>query len=60
MLTALLGGHVDVATMSVSESKEQHLAGEINMIAVSSEERIEGLEEVSTWQEQGVDMVFPH
>ncbi|UJL47663.1 tripartite tricarboxylate transporter substrate binding protein [Virgibacillus sp. NKC19-16] len=60
VLTALLGGHVDVATMSVSESKEQHLAGEINMIAVSSEERIEGLEEVSTWQEQGVDMVFPH
>ncbi|GAB3055116.1 tripartite tricarboxylate transporter substrate binding protein [Virgibacillus ainsalahensis] len=60
VLTALLGGHVDVATMSVSESKEQHLAGELNIIAVSSEERIEGLDEVSTWQEQGVDMVFPH
>ncbi|WP_040982506.1 tripartite tricarboxylate transporter substrate binding protein [Oceanobacillus jeddahense] len=60
VLTALLGGHVDVATMSVSESKEQHQAGEINMIAVSSEEKLEGLEEVSTWKEQGVDMVFPH
>ncbi|MFC3040753.1 tripartite tricarboxylate transporter substrate binding protein [Virgibacillus xinjiangensis] len=60
LLTALLGGHVDVATMSVSESKEQHLAGELKVVAVSSEERVEGLEEVSTWQEQGVDMVFPH
>ncbi|QKY68432.1 tripartite tricarboxylate transporter substrate binding protein [Lentibacillus sp. CBA3610] len=60
VLTALLGGHVDVATMSVSESKEQHVADEIEIVAVSSEERIEGLDEVSTWQEQGVDMVFPH
>lgn len=60
VLTALLGGHVDVASMSVSESKEQHLAGELNIVAVSSEERIEGLEEVKTWKEQGLDMVFPH
>ncbi|MGY4690632.1 tripartite tricarboxylate transporter substrate binding protein [Salibacterium sp. K-3] len=60
VVTALLGGHIDVATMSVSEAKEQHQAGEINMIAVSSEERIDGLDEVPTWQEQGVDMVFPH
>ncbi|WP_181347210.1 tripartite tricarboxylate transporter substrate binding protein [Thalassobacillus sp. CUG 92003] len=60
VVSALLGGHVDVATMSVSEAKEQHNAGKFNMIAVSSEERIEGLEGVPTWKEQGVDMVFPH
>jgi len=60
VVTALLGGHVDVATMAVSESKEQHIAGNFRVISVSSEERIEGLEEVPTWQEQGVDMVFPH
>ncbi|WP_431801619.1 tripartite tricarboxylate transporter substrate binding protein [Halobacillus andaensis] len=60
VVSALLGGHIDVATMSVSEAKEQHLAGKFKMIAVSSEERIEGLEEVPTWKEQGVDMVFPH
>jgi putative tricarboxylic transport membrane protein len=60
VVTALLGGHVDVATMSVSESKEQHLAGNFRIISVSSEERLEGLEEVPTWIEQGVDMVFPH
>ncbi|PSL36253.1 tripartite-type tricarboxylate transporter receptor subunit TctC [Planomicrobium soli] len=60
VVTALLGGHVDVATMSISESKEQHLAGKFKVISVSSAERLEGLEEVPTWQEQGVDMVFPH
>lgn len=60
VVTALLGGHVDVATMAVSESKEQHVAGKFRIVSVSSDERIEGLEEVATWQEQGVDMVFPH
>ncbi|QBP42723.1 tripartite tricarboxylate transporter substrate binding protein [Paenisporosarcina antarctica] len=60
VVTALLGNHVDVATMSVSESKEQHLAKNFKIISVSSEERLEGLEEVQTWKEQGIDMVFPH
>jgi len=60
LLTALLGGHVDVASMAVSESQEQHLAGEIKIVAVSSDERIEELDDVSTWGEQGIDMVFPH
>lgn len=60
VVTALVGGHVDVATMSISEAKEQYKAEKINILAVSSEERVEGLEEVPTWKEQGVDMVFPH
>lgn len=60
VVTALLGGHVDVATMSISESKEQHQAGNFRIVSVSSEERLEGLEDVPTWKEQGVDMVFPH
>lgn len=60
VVTALVGGHVDVATMSISEAKEQYKAGKVNILAVSSEERVEGLEDVATWKEQGVDMVFPH
>jgi tripartite-type tricarboxylate transporter receptor subunit TctC len=60
VVTALAGGHVDVATMSVSEAKQQYLAGKINILAVTSDERIKGLEKVPTWKEQGVDMVFPH
>lgn len=60
VVTALAGGHVDVATMAVSEAKPLHEGGKIDMLVVSSEERIEGLEDVPTWQESGVDMVFPH
>ena len=58
--TALLGGHVDVVTTSVSEVKELHLAGDVRILAVSSEERVEELDDVPTYKEQGIDMIFPH
>lgn len=60
VVTALLGGHVDVVTTSLSEVKEQHLADKINILAVSSSERLEELDDVPTYKEQGVDMEFPH
>ncbi len=59
-VTALLGKHVDVATMSVSEAKEQYKAGKFDILAVTADKRIDGLDNVPTWKEQGVDMVFPH
>jgi putative tricarboxylic transport membrane protein len=60
VVTALLGGHVDAVTTSLSEVKEQHLAGKLKILAVSSEKRLKGLDDVPTWTEEGVDMVFPH
>jgi len=60
VVTALLGNHVDVITTALSEVKDQHLAGKLKILAVSSEERVEELDDVATWKEQGVDMVFPH
>lgn len=60
VVTALLGGHVDFVTTSMSEVKEQHLAGKLKILGISSDERVEDLEDVPTYQEQGVDMVFPH
>ncbi|MBM7585639.1 tripartite-type tricarboxylate transporter receptor subunit TctC [Bacillus pakistanensis] len=60
VVTALLGGHVDTVTTSLSEVKEQHLAGKLKILAVSSEKRLEDIKDVPTWKEEGVDMVFPH
>jgi len=56
--TALLGGHVDVASTAVSEVKEQHQTGK--MLAVTSEKPVKGIEDVPTWKDQGIDVVFPH
>ncbi len=58
--TALLGNHVDAATLSVSEAAEQYKAGKFRILAVTSDKRIEGLDDVPTWKESGVDMIFPH
>ncbi|PAD13333.1 hypothetical protein CHH59_12845 [Shouchella clausii] len=60
IMNALLGGHIDIATNSVSGFAEQYEAGDINMLAVSSEERLDRFGEVPTWKELGADMVFPH
>lgn len=60
VVTALLGNHVDVVTTSISEVKEQHLAEKVKVLAVSSDERLNELDDVPTYKEQGIDMVFPH
>lgn len=57
---ALLGHHVGAATMSVSEAKQQYKADKLKILAVSSDERLDGLEDVPTYQESGVDITFPH
>ncbi|SDJ27270.1 tripartite tricarboxylate transporter substrate binding protein [Salimicrobium halophilum] len=60
VVTALLGGHVDAVTTSLSEVKDQHQAGKLRILAVSSDKPVEGIEDVPTWKQEGIDMVFPH
>ncbi|WP_088006883.1 tripartite tricarboxylate transporter substrate binding protein [Indiicoccus explosivorum] len=60
VLTALLGGHVDAVTTSLSEVKDQHLAGDVKIIAISSPERLPDIEDVPTYVEQGIPVEFPH
>ncbi|MGJ9459968.1 tripartite tricarboxylate transporter substrate binding protein [Oceanobacillus sp. CF4.6] len=60
VVTALMGNHVDVVTTSLSEVKEQHLAGKFRILAISSAERLDDLQDVPTYKEQGIDMEFPH
>lgn len=60
ILTAIMGGHVDVATLSISESLEQHLEGSINIIATTADGPIAEDENIQSWQDQGIDFTFPH
>ncbi|WP_411842721.1 tripartite tricarboxylate transporter substrate binding protein [Salinicoccus sp. HZC-1] len=60
VLTALLGGHVDVATLSISESLDQHLSGNIDIIATTADAPIPEDESIESWQDQGIDFTFPH
>ncbi len=58
-ITALLGGHVNVAALDISEVAGQLEAGKVRMLAVMSEQRVKGFPDIATAGEQGVDLVFP-
>lgn len=56
----MLNGSADVFSTGVGEVVEQARAGEIRVLAVTSEERLEGetLSEFPTAKEQGIDEKF--
>lgn len=56
-MTNLLGGHIEAVISGAGESVAQIEGGELRALAVSSPERIPGLD-VPTFQEQGVDYTF--
>jgi putative tricarboxylic transport membrane protein len=57
-LASLLGGHVDVGSLDVSEVAGQLEAGKVRVLAVQSESRLKGFPNLPTAREQGVDVVF--
>jgi len=58
-LTSIMGGHVDVATLSVGAAVNAQKAGQLRIVGVTAEKRGEGaLAAIPTWKEQGVDVVF--
>lgn len=60
-IPALLGEHVQAMTISLGEALEQHKAGNIRILGISSDKRLSGdVANIPTWKEQGVDMTFAH
>ena len=58
-VTAMLGGHVDVVSSSVSVAVSQLQAGTVRVVGVSSPRRLAGaFADVPTWKEQGVEGTF--
>lgn len=58
-ITAVLGGHVDLAITTTGLVGPHVQSGRIRAIAVAASSRLGGqLAQVPTWREQGVDVVF--
>lgn len=58
-ITAVLGGHVDLAITTVGLVGPHLQTGRIRVLGVASDKRLTGsLAQVPTWREQGVDVVF--
>jgi putative tricarboxylic transport membrane protein len=57
-LTALLGGHIDAVSGSVSNAVAWMQTGKLRLLGVSSPRRLQGkLADVPTWREQGTEAV---
>jgi putative tricarboxylic transport membrane protein len=58
-ITAVLGGHVEMAVTTTGLVGGHLQAGRIRVLAVASDKRLPGaLAQTPTWKEQGVDVVF--
>ena len=58
LMTAALGGHVDVVSTVLSNVAPHVAAGKLRILGIAAPERIGGaLADVPTWREQGVDAV---
>ncbi|MHB0896271.1 MAG: Bug family tripartite tricarboxylate transporter substrate binding protein [Spirochaetales bacterium] len=60
IVPALLGGHIQATVIGIAEVLEQHKAGKMRILGVSSPERLTFLSDVPTFTEQGINVVFPH
>ena len=58
-ITAVLGGHVDLAITTTGLVGPHVQTGRVRVLAVASAQRLPGaLAQAPTWREQGVDVVF--
>lgn len=57
--TALLGGHIAVATSGADEVKQLAEAGEVRILAVVADERVAGFPDVPTVAEAGYPLAAP-
>jgi putative tricarboxylic transport membrane protein len=56
-LTAVAGGHVDIAATNPGNVKPMIAAGKVRVLAVSSDKRLEDFPDVPTYKERGWDVV---
>ena len=59
VMTALLGGHIDVAATSITAAVRQLQGGKVRVLGISGGRRLGGdMARVPTWREQGADVEF--
>ena len=58
IVTALIGGDIDVGVLNLSEAESQIEAGEIRPLVVMAKQRMKPLPDVPTTIELGIDAVF--
>ena len=61
LATALLGGHIQVASSDIADAMPHIESGDMRILAILADERLEGdiVEDIPTAKEQGFDVSWP-
>jgi putative tricarboxylic transport membrane protein len=59
-MAKLLGGHVPILSVNISEISAQLDAGKIRVLAVSSPTKVDRIPNVPTWRDLGIDVTIYH
>jgi len=57
-VTQLLGGHIDLAAVSIDNTAPHHKSGAMRILGITSPQRLAALPDVPTFKEQGYDVVM--
>jgi putative tricarboxylic transport membrane protein len=57
-ITQLLGGHIDMAAVSIDNAAPHHKSGVLRILGVSSVQRLAALPDAPTFKEQGYDIAM--
>jgi len=60
IVPAVLGGHIQATVIGLAEVLEQHRAGKMRVLGVSSPEQLAFQTDLVPFKAQGIDVVFPH
>ncbi|WP_353856609.1 tripartite tricarboxylate transporter substrate-binding protein [Bacillus sp. Bos-x628] len=60
LFQALINHEIDAATTTITEVRHDYEKKKLKLIAMTTSQRLEGFEDVPTWKEQGIPLVFSH
>ncbi|MEK5296271.1 MULTISPECIES: tripartite tricarboxylate transporter substrate-binding protein [unclassified Bacillus (in: firmicutes)] len=60
LFQALIDHEVDAATTTITEVRHDYDKKRLKLVATTTSERLDGFEDVPTWKEQGIPLIFSH
>ncbi|KIL13883.1 tripartite tricarboxylate transporter substrate-binding protein [Bacillus safensis] len=60
LFQALIDHEVDAATTTITEVRHDYEKKRLKLVATTTSQRLDGFEDVPTWKEQGIPLIFSH
>ncbi|MGE6631700.1 tripartite tricarboxylate transporter substrate-binding protein [Bacillus sp. NPDC077027] len=60
LFDSLMENKIDAASTTITEVRDYYETKKLKLIATTTSKRLDGFEDVPTWKEQGIPLVFSH